>query len=302
MSTPTPATLSPLKIWLLASRPKTLGAAIAPVLIGAAMAYEAGLFHWPSVLAALLGAIFIQIGTNYANDYFDYFKGADNETRLGPMRVTQAGLVTPRAMKIGTTVVFGLAFVMGSYLVWRAGWPIVVIGLLSILFGILYTAGPYPLAYLGIADIFVFIFFGPVAVGGTYYVQALSINVVVILAGFAPGLFSVAILTVNNFRDYDNDLAANKRTVVVRCGRQFACYQYMGCIVLACLLPVFLTQWLESHYYAGGTVILLYFGKEMIKKIFFTTDGAALNRLLAQTGLLLLAYSVIFSIGWIWPQ
>ncbi len=145
----------------MAARPKTLWAAIAPVIIGIALAAEAGGMHIPSALAALFGAVMIQIGTNLANDYFDYKKGTDQPGRLGPMRVTQAGLVTPQTMRKAIMVVFGLALLVGIYLVWRGGWPIVAVGLLSILFGLLYTAGPYPLGYNGLGDIFVLIFFGP---------------------------------------------------------------------------------------------------------------------------------------------
>ncbi|MFB3133801.1 MAG: 1,4-dihydroxy-2-naphthoate octaprenyltransferase, partial [Rhodothermales bacterium] len=167
---------SPLAIWTAAARPKTLGAAVAPVLVGTAMAWEAGGFHAPAALCALLGALLIQIGTNFSNDYADFLKGADTGVRKGPLRVTQAGLVAPATMKRATVLVFALAFVVGLYLIWRGGWPILVIGVLSILSGVFYTVGRYSLADLGLADVFVLVFFGPVAVGGTYYVQALEIN------------------------------------------------------------------------------------------------------------------------------
>ncbi|MCH7783451.1 1,4-dihydroxy-2-naphthoate octaprenyltransferase, partial [candidate division KSB1 bacterium] len=183
-----------LNIWITASRPKTLWAAIAPVLIGTSMAAGDGMIHLPSALAALTAAVLIQIGANFANDYYDFQKGADNEQRIGPLRATQAGIVTPGAMKRAFILVFLLAFIMGIYLIWRGGLPIFVIGVVSILFGILYTGGPFPLGYLGLGDIAVLLFFGPVAVGGTYYVQALNINGLVIIAGFAPGLISGAIL------------------------------------------------------------------------------------------------------------
>ncbi|MBD3404139.1 1,4-dihydroxy-2-naphthoate octaprenyltransferase, partial [candidate division GN15 bacterium] len=152
--------MASLNVWLLAARPKTLPAAVAPVLIGTAMAYTDYGFHALSALAAMLGALLIQIGTNFANDYADFVKGTDTSERLGPMRVTQAGLVSSAAIRNATVVVFGLAFLIGMYLVYRGGWPIAIIGLLSILFGVLYTSGPFPLAYIGIADLFVLIFFG----------------------------------------------------------------------------------------------------------------------------------------------
>ena len=213
---------SSLDVWIMASRPKTLWAAIAPVIIGTAMAYGEQQGHLLSAILATLAAVFIQIGTNFANDYFDYFKGADEEDRLGPTRVTQAGLVKPETMKRATILVFSLAVLAGSYLMWRGGWPIITIGVLSILFGILYTAGPYPLGYNGLGDIFVLIFFGVVAVGGTYYVQTLEIDYLVILAGLSPGLFSMAILTVNNLRDVKSDFKAGKLTLAVRFGENFA--------------------------------------------------------------------------------
>ena len=178
---------STMEIWILAARPKTLWAAIAPVIIGTAIAYDSGAAAWLPALAALFGAVAIQIGTNLANDYFDYTKGTDAGNRLGPLRVTQAGLVKPKTMKLATVVAFLLASVAGAYLVWRGGWPILIIGVLSILSGVFYTAGPYPLGYNGLGDIFVLIFFGPVAVGGTYYVQTLSIDWTVLVAGLAPG-------------------------------------------------------------------------------------------------------------------
>ncbi|MBW1752269.1 MAG: 1,4-dihydroxy-2-naphthoate polyprenyltransferase, partial [Deltaproteobacteria bacterium] len=209
---------SNLKIWIDAARPKTLWASVAPVVIGSAMAFESGGLHIMSALSALLGAVLIQIGTNFANDYFDYYTGADSTDRLGPTRVVQAGLVQPTTMKAAFIAVFALAVVPGAYLIWRAGLPLFVIGVLSILCGILYTAGPYPLGYVGLGELFVILFFGPVAVGGTYYVQTLQISVPVIISGLAPGLFSVAILTVNNLRDVKSDHRAGKKTLAVRFG------------------------------------------------------------------------------------
>ncbi|MHC4289090.1 MAG: 1,4-dihydroxy-2-naphthoate octaprenyltransferase, partial [Planctomycetota bacterium] len=181
---------SKLKIWIDSTRPKTLPAAVGPVLIGAALAFDAGGLHVITLLTTLAAAVLIQIGTNLSNDYFDYVKGADTEGRTGPVRATQAGLVSPAAMLAASVAVFGLAAVLGLYLVFRGGWPILVIGVLSILCGVLYTAGPWPLGYLGLGEIFVLVFFGPVAAGGTYYLQAGSINTVVIVAGLAPGLIS----------------------------------------------------------------------------------------------------------------
>lgn len=287
-----------LKIWILASRPKTLGAAIAPVIIGTAMAYADDQFHLWAALGALFGAILIQIGTNFANDYADFKKGTDTVNRLGPTRVTQAGLVAPNQIKLATLIAYGLAFLIGIYLVYRGGWPVVLIGLTSLLFGYLYTGGPYPLAYIGLADLFVLIYFGPVAVGGTYYVQTLSINWMVIVAGLAPGLFSVAILTINNLRDIDEDRRGNKKTLAVRFGAAYARYQYMNCLVLACLVPIFLTQAIDAHFYAGGTPLIILLAKSTIRSVFQNPPGVFLNGVLAKTSLFLLLYSLMFSIGW----
>jgi len=244
--------ISRARVWLLASRPKTLPAAVAPVVIGTAMAVRDGAFHAMFALAALVGAVLIQIGTNLANDYADFRSGVDSGERLGPMRVTQAGLVTPTAIKRATALVFCLALLIGIHLVWRGGWPVVIIGLSSILFGILYTAGPYPLGYNGLGDVFVLIFFGPVAVAGTYYVQALDAPLPVMIAGLAPGLFSVGILTVNNLRDIDNDIRAGKRTLPARFGRTFARWEYAVCVLAASILPSVL--WLTG---VGGVSTLL---------------------------------------------
>ena len=173
--------MTKIKIWLEAARPKTLWASIAPVVMGTALAYGDDKFDWLIAVATIVSSMAIQIATNFANDYFDHFKGADTSERLGPVRATAAGLVSPATMKFAFIATFALAFVVGMYLVYHGGWPILLIGVFSILFGILYTGGPFPLAYNGLGDIFVLFFFGPVAVGGTYYLQALSITPTVLI-------------------------------------------------------------------------------------------------------------------------
>lgn len=288
-----------LNTWVLAARPKTLWAAVAPVLIGAAMAFEDKAGHWPSAVAALMGAILIQIGTNFANDYFDFIQGADQHGRQGPTRMTQAGLIKPQTMRTITIVIFSLAVMVGIYLVWRGGWPIAVIGLLSIFFGVIYTGGPYPLGYHGLGEIFVLIFFGPVAVGGTYYVQALDINLFVLIAGLSPGLFSVAILTVNNLRDIESDARVGKKTLAVRFGRSFARLQYLLSISLATFIPLLIYIITRQHFLASLTVLVLLVAIPTIKSVLSKTDGPTLNNNLATTGKLLLLYSVIFSVGWL---
>jgi len=289
---------SNLKIWILASRPKTLPAALAPVLIGTAMAYEASGFHLLSCIAATIGALLIQIGTNFANDYYDFKKGADEGERLGPTRVTQSGMVSPSIMKKATYFVFTLALLSGVYLVFRGGWPIVIIGLSSILFGILYTGGPYPLGYNGLADIFVLIFFGPVAVGGTYYVQTLEINYIVLLAGLSPGLFSVAILTVNNLRDIENDKKVGKKTLAVRFGASYARFQYTASVAIGMLISLIIVFYISDKYYLLISLFTLIVALPLIRKV-YTIKGRELNNVLASTGKLLLLYSLLFSIGWL---
>ena len=290
---------SRLSVWIMASRPKTLWAAVSPVIVGTAMAYADRGGHWLAALAAFFGAVMIQIGTNFANDYYDFHKGSDSHDRLGPTRVTHAGLVTLPAMRRAIVSAFGLAFLAGIYLVYRGGWPVVIIGLSSILFGILYTGGPYPLGYNGLGDIFVLIFFGPVAVAGTYYVQALHITDIVILAGLAPGLFSVAILTVNNLRDIDSDQRAGKKTLPARFGRTFARSEYLFCVVVGSLLPVLLVALDTSRVYGLMGCFTIFLAIPTIRTVLTDTSGSALNEALAGTGRILLVYSLLFSIGWL---
>jgi len=290
---------SKLKIWLLASRPKTLPAGVVPVIIGAALAYDTGVFHWLSFVCALIGSILIQIGANFSNDLFDHLKKTDDTDRIGPMRVTQAGLVTPMQMKTATFVVFFAALIIGIYLVYRGGWPIVIIGLSSILFAMLYTGGPKPLGYVGLGDLFVLIYYGPVAVVGTYYVITLDFNTTVLLAGIPPGMFSTAILTVNNLRDIDSDRRTGKRTLAVRFGRQFARVEYIVMIFGACLFPVILFAYSGEHFGGMAALLTLIPAVPAFRRVLTQTSGEILNNSLAETGRLLLIYGVLFSIGWL---
>lgn len=267
--------------------------------MGTAIAIESNNFHLMSAIAAMLGALFIQIGTNLANDYFDFKKGTDSHARLGPTRVTQSGLVTPAAVRNATIFVFSLAFIIGIYLVFRGGWPIVAIGLLSILFGVLYTATPYALAYNGLADFFVLIFFGPVAVGGTYYVQTLTINWPVIIVGLAPGLIAVAILTINNLRDIKSDRIAGRKTLAVRFGAGFAKTEYVTAIFLAAVIPFILWRTTGFHPWSLLTLLILAAAIPSFEIVFTYKEGQQLNKALESTGRLLLLYSLIFSVGWL---
>jgi 1,4-dihydroxy-2-naphthoate octaprenyltransferase len=286
-----------LHIWLLAARPKTLWAAITPVIMGGALALEADKLHWLALTAALAGAVLIQIGTNFANDLFDFLKETDTEDRIGPVRVTQAGLVSPGQMKAATTLVFVLAVLVGLYLVLRGGWPILVIGVLSILFAILYTAGPYPLGYTGLGDVFVLIFFGPVAVGGTYYVSSLELTTTSILAGVSAGMISTAILTVNNLRDYDTDKEAGKKTLAVRFGRGFARTEYLFMMIGGMLFPILIFLREPGHPWILISSLTVFMAITSIRRVMQTT-GPELNEVLAQTGKMLALFGALFSVGW----
>ena len=288
--------MSRARIWYMAARPKTLPAAAVPVIVGTGAAIGAGLFAPLPALAALIGALLIQIGTNFANDLFDFKKGADTAERLGPTRVTQAGLVTPNQIALATALAFGLATLVGVYLVWVGGWPIVAIGILSILAGLAYTGGPFPLGYNGLGDIFVFIFFGLVAVVGTYYVQAGTVSTVAWLAAIPVGLLATAILVVNNLRDILTDTTVGKRTTAVRFGAGFARGQYaVFCFASYCVPPF---MWLTGV--ASAWVMLSWLSLPVLLPLLRTMrseSGRALNAVLGGTGRLELVFGVLFAIG-----
>jgi len=288
--------ISKLKAWWLAARPKTLPAAIAPVLVGSALAHAEGFFDWPPALAALVGALLIQIGTNLANDYFDFLKGVDTAERKGPARALQSGLISPKELQVGMVVVFGLAVLAGLYLAWVAGWPVVVIGALSLLCAVAYSGGPYPLASHGLGDAFVFLFFGLVAVGGTYYVQALGFSSWALLAAVPVGALITAIIVVNNVRDIETDALAGKRTLAVMMGPQASKLEYAVLLGLAYEMP--LVMWLNGW---SAWVLLpflsLPLGMWLTILLFRTKEGPAFNQLLAQTAQLALAFSALFALG-----
>jgi 1,4-dihydroxy-2-naphthoate octaprenyltransferase len=297
----TQPSLTPLQIWTLAARPKTLPAAAAPVIAGTAVAFHDGVFSPGPALAALLGALLIQIGTNFANDVFDYKKGADTHERLGPVRVTQAGLLKPEQVFTGMWGMFGLAVLVGVYLLAVAGWPVVWIGLFSILAGIAYTGGPFPLGYNGLGDIFVFIFFGLVAVCGTYYVQAGTVSAGAIWAAIPMGLLATAILAVNNLRDVETDAKAGKKTLAVRFGVNGARIEYDLMVGGALLCPVLM--WLTGN--ASPWVLLtwltLYRAVPLIKLI-YTEKGKVLNKALGGTGRMELEFALLLAVGLVLGQ
>ena len=227
-----------VRAWILAARPATLTAAFAPVAVGTACAWHVNAFRWDAALAALIGAFLIQIATNFANDLYDFQKGADTEERLGPVRAAQAGLLTVGQLRRGIVVTFAFALGVGMYLTWVAGPVVVVIGLSSIAAGLAYTGGPFPLAYNGLGDVFVMAFFGFVAVCGTAFVQALYVPEVAWLASVPIGALATAILAVNNVRDFEGDARAGKRTLVVRFGRRGGVYEYVFLLSVAYGTPL----------------------------------------------------------------
>lgn len=284
------------RAWLLATRPKTLTAAAAPVLAGTAAAHAAGGVAPLPALAALLGAFLLQIGSNFANDVYDYEKGSDRADRLGPVRAVQAGLIRPAAMKRGMLVVFALALLVGVYLVGVAGWPIVVIGLASIASAVAYTGGPYPLGYNGLGDVFVFGFFGLIAVGGTAFVQVGSVPLPAWLGGVVLGLLAVNLLVVNNVRDADTDVLSGKRTLIVRFGRRFGYAQYATALLVATVMPFVLLRLGFSAVVLAPIVAVLP-GLRIFRGLVHAESGPAYNRLLGATAGVLFLYAVLWSLG-----
>jgi 1,4-dihydroxy-2-naphthoate octaprenyltransferase len=289
--------LSHSRIWILASRPRTLPAAIAPVLVGTALGAAEDEFRVLPFVAALVGSTFIQIGTNLSNDYSDARRGADTEDRLGPVRVTAGGLMPPRHVLVGTYVAFAIAVVAGLYLAAVAGWELLVVGVASILAGVLYTGGPRPYGYEGLGELFVFVFFGIVAVVGSYYVQTEQLRWEAFALAVPVGLLSSAILVVNNIRDIDTDRRAGKHTLAVRLGRDRARLLFMAMVVLSFVAPVAtialggLTAWLLL------TLAAIPLAVPLVRTISSRTDGPALNAALAGTGRLLAVFSLLLSAG-----
>jgi 1,4-dihydroxy-2-naphthoate polyprenyltransferase len=283
-------------IWLMAARPRTLTAAILPVVVGTALAAADRSFRPLPALAALLGAVAIQIGTNFANDYFDAVKGADRERR-GPVRVTQSGLVTRGQIRWATVAAFGFAFLCGVYLVGVGGWPIAAVGILSIASGLAYTGGPFPLGYHGLGELFVFVFFGLVAVAGTYYVQALRLTPLVVLLACPIGLLSVAILVANNLRDAETDRRAGKWTLVARFGRNFGRIEFIALVTVSFAVPavVFFARLLP----VGGLLPLAGapLAIPLIRQCMTSVTPEEHIRLLIDTSRLLLIFGLLLSLG-----
>jgi 1,4-dihydroxy-2-naphthoate octaprenyltransferase len=277
-------------------RPKTLAASICPVFIGSIFAWHHGGLNWLTGVITLLSAALIQIGTNLANDYFDLKKGADTLDRLGPIRATQAGLISLKTTKIAFITMFAMAFICGLYLIAIGGLPIFIIGIISIALGILYTATPLALAYTGIADIVSLLFFGPIAVGGTYYLQTHTISHEILLYGLPIGLLATAILVVNNLRDVEEDRKSQKKTLIVRFGRKFGQWEYLLCILLSALIPWITTIIYGINFWGILTATIPIIALPQIKSVFSDT-GKTLNPTLEKTGRLLIIYTLIFSLA-----
>lgn len=289
-------TITPLQAWILAARPKTLPAAVGPVLVGCAVAAADGAFAWLPAIAALLGALLLQVGSNFSNDYFDFIKGADTHDRQGPTRATAAGLISPANMRWGMVAVFGLAALIGVYLIWIGGIPILIVGVTAILAAILYTGGPLPYGYYGLGEVFVFLFFGFAAVVGSYYVQALTISSQAYWSAIPLGALVTAILVVNNLRDRETDLRANKRTLAVLLGKRGAQMEFVLLLAVAfgvtTIMAALWSWWLLLPLLSLPLTIPL------LRSI-WREQGTALNKTLAGVSRLSLSYSLLLSLAWL---
>jgi 1,4-dihydroxy-2-naphthoate polyprenyltransferase len=286
-----------VKLWLVAARPRTLPAAVAPVLVGTALAGSEDTFRPLRFVCALIGSIFIQVGTNLANDYSDARRGADTEDRLGPVRVTAGGLMPPRQVLVGTYVAFGVAVAAGAYLIAVAGWQLLLVGIASIAAGVLYTGGPKPYGYEGLGELFVFLFFGVVAVVGSYFVQVEELRWEAFALSVPVGLLAAAILVVNNVRDVDTDRRAGKRTLAVKLGRTGARRLFAAMLLLAFLAPIAI--WVAGGLSAWILLALLSapLAVPLMRTVGTRTDGPSLNKALAGTGQLLALYSLLLAAG-----
>ena len=311
------AEVSRREAWVMAARPQTLPAGAAPVVIGVGLAVADGVFAPLPAVAALVGALLIQVGTNFANDYYDAIKGADDPDREGFTRVTADGLIAPESVKRAMALTYGLALVVGLYLVALGGVPILVVGLSSIVAGLLYTGGPYPYGYYGLGDLFVFVYFGLIAVTGTYYVQAVAVvdaglfpvstpegtvTAGGFLAGAAAGALATNILVVNNIRDRESDRAAGKRTLAVLIGYRWSRVEYLLLLAVAYAVPV--ACWLLLGYHPAVLLALasLPLAATVSRTVLRKTSGEALNPALERTGQLLALYALLLVAGLVGPE
>lgn len=285
-------------VWVEASRPKTLTASASPVLLGCALAYYDGMFDIVPAVLCFLVAIFAQIASNFANDYFDFKKGADREDRLGPERAVAQGWIAPKAMLVGTFVTLGVACLSGLLLICFAHWRLIWVGIAIAVCVLAYSAGPYPLAYNGLGDICVLLFYGVIPVCFTYYIQTLSFSLLSFLLSVALGLLSVNILVVNNYRDYEQDKAACKRTTIVLFGRRFGrvFYIFNECMAFVLVLPLVMEapRWI-LFLFGILFVLCFYTTRELI-----TLEGRALNRTLGHTARNVFLFAVVLSLFFVY--
>jgi 1,4-dihydroxy-2-naphthoate polyprenyltransferase len=300
--------VSAARAWLLASRPHTLPAAAVPVFVGTAVAaHEGARLSATTFVVTLLSALLIQVGTNFANDYSDFHRGADHEGRLGPTRVTQSGLLSQAAVRRGIVVAFGAAALLGAWLAYVGGWPIIAIGLASIICGLAYTGGPWPFGYHGLGDAFVFVFFGVVAVMGTAYLQSGTWSMLAFALSTSIGLLVTNILVINNLRDLPTDSAAGKRTLATRIGDRATRLQYAVFMGLAYLVPLVVA--VKNGFVAisgagmGSDLWLLLplvsfpLAVKLVRAVLGGLAGRELNPMLKRTGQLLLVFGVLLSVG-----
>jgi len=282
-------------VWVDAARPKTLPAAVAPVAVGVACAHAHGGIAWGPALAALVGAVLLQIGTNFANDVFDAEKGADTPDRKGPVRAVAAGLISARAMRRAMIATFALAVGVGGYLAWIGGWPIIAIGVASVAAGVLYTGGPWPLGYHGLGDVFVMIFFGQVAVCGTAYVAGGEVTGLAVWLSIPVGAIATAIIVVNNLRDRETDARVGKRTLAVRWGRGFALAEYTILLGIAHAVPIGLA--IAGRPWLALATLTAPLAVRRARALARAVPGPAMNQLLGATAQLLLIQSALVAIG-----
>ena len=282
--------------WLLAVRVKTLPAAISPVILGTALSYHDGIFYHFIFFMTLLAAVLIQIGANFANDVYDFEKGSDRADRMGPQRATQSGLISPTDMKKALWKIFALAIGVGFYLAYVGGWPIVIIGLASIAAAISYTGGPYPLGYHGFGDIFVFLFFGLIAVPGTYYLQTGSVTELSLWLGAVMGMLSTAILVVNNIRDMETDIVTGKKTLAVRLGKSFSQIEFSILVIFPFIIPLCMWWNTKDNMSLFITLFALPIAVHLIIQL-ISKSGKELNNVLAGTARFLSIFTLLLSVG-----
>jgi 1,4-dihydroxy-2-naphthoate octaprenyltransferase len=281
---------------MMAARPRTLPAAAAPVFVAIAFTLRDGVFYWPAALACLLISLLMQVGANFANDLFDHERGSDTPDRLGPTRVTAAGMISPGQMRLGIAMVFGLAAILGLYLTWLRGWEVLALGFAILAAALAYTGGPFPYGYYALGDVFVFLSFGLAAVCGTYYVQAGKLTYTILWASVAMGLLIVNILVVNNTRDLETDKAANKRTLAVYLGRKGMQTEYFACLLGAYLVPLGL--WILGFTSIGGLLSWLSLPQAvLLYREFSQGNGRQLNKTLGGTAQLALVFAIFFAVG-----